>query len=368
VAKKKKVITTAEPVAATATAPVAPPPSAMPTEAEMTLSWRWHITTLAIVSLVIVAIFFSYKWGIRRWAGNRLAVASAFLDYSAQLKSDYLNQPDGYTPTATFVEQEMAATVSFQSVLVSLQEAASLNGTTTISQADLDLIRTRRTNLTRLADEILATPPPQMPPVLAKNMLATRDKIHDLTAQLETLEGNSFSTVKDLTSALWKCHMTCNDLVLQRFPQLRGMFDYMAALEMAIFESRRAIGADNSYVDAFDVLARSLEEQGLLEDAADQYVAVVELAPQSARAGEIVAAYEKQTSDVPADLNAHYTLGRLYRARGQRDQALASLKKVIDLDGGKPDEPQTYTGYLARKVCREVVEGTRDEFAPGREG
>ena len=95
---------------------------------------------------------------------------------------------------------------------------------------------------------------------------------------------------------------------------------------------------------------------------------MVELEPRSARADEIIAAYEKQAAEVPADINAHYALGRLYRVRGERDRALAALGRVIELDGGKPDEPQTYTGYLARKVYREVFTGERDEFAPGREG
>jgi tetratricopeptide (TPR) repeat protein len=146
------------------------------------------------------------------------------------------------------------------------------------------------------------------------------------------------------------------------------MFDYMAALDMAVLESRRAVGGDNAYPAAFDVLARALEEQGLLEDAADQFVAVVELEPRGARADEIVAAYEQQAAEVPADINAHFALGRLYRARGESDKSLAELARVVELDGGKPDVPQTYTGYLARKVYREVITGERDELAPGREG
>lgn len=371
--KKKKSISAEQQSAAVAPATAQPalvtvPAGPPPTEEELTLSWRWHITSLVVIAVIILSIFFGYKWFIRRWADDRLALAQGYLELSSQLKGDYLNQPDGYSPVAQFVEKEMAATVEFQTLLVDIHKEVTQSGVKVIAPQYKDVIHSRKESLARLANEVLMRPPYQLPPALANELDRSLGSLRAVIEKIEVLETGEFATAGNLSDALWQCHLAVNDLVLKEFPYVRGMFDYMAALDMAVLESRRAVGSDNSYAGAFDVLARSLEEMGQLEDAGDQFAAVVEIGPRTVRADEIVAAYEKQVTEVPADMNAHYTLGRLYRVRGERDRALAELNKVIELDGGKPDEPQTYTGYLARKVLREVVTGERDELAPGREG
>lgn len=371
-AKKKKAV----PVQADG-APATPPPPAVPADPvaldESPLSLRWHLITLAVITAIVLAVFFSYKLFIRAWADDHLDLARGYLELAPALKTDYLSQADGYSPVAEYLEKEVAATVSFQATLVALQERLSqAEGTpTVIVQAPPDLrdqLRTRRTSLARVASEVLAHPPHPVPAALQGELDRTIIALNEITAKLAELETTVYASPQEFSDAIFRTHLLLNNIILKQFRHTVAMFDYVAALEMAAEEARRAIGGDNQYADAFDVLARALEEKNELPEAANQYVAVVELDPHSTRAGEIVAAYEKQAAEVPADLIAHYTLGRLYRARGERDKALAALAKVIELDGGQPDTPQTLTGYYARTVQREVLTGQRDEFIPGREG
>lgn len=341
-------------------------------EVDLSLSLRWHLATILIITVITLALFGFYKWAIRFWADDKLVLARAYYDQALEIKPDFFQQPDGYTPLAKEIESVMVDGVNFQAFLVEMQKLVNQTATTSVPVERKVQIQAFKQRLGRLALEIFPNPGYTMEPPLQNQIDLCTIKVNEIVKELNELENTSFESSDALADKLWQIHLSLVDFTT-RMRSVRGCFDYMAALDMAIEESRRAVGSDNAYPAAFHLLAQALEEQGLLEDAADQYLAVVEIEPGSELSRAIVAKYEKLAQDAPQDMNAHYTLGRIYRELGRTDDALAQLRTAIELDikvkdGGSEENPNTYTGYLARRVFQEVKTGTRNEQYPGREG
>ena len=300
------------------------------------LDWKWHVRTLIIIYISLFIMLQVYIVVMRGIAGKHTEKGKELVEQAEKVAqvSDIITKNNDKS-------EEIMGTVI--EIVSRLEKVSNNPDTVELKEDEVDTFIKRINATVPEIDNIYKTW--KFKPHVDKSFKSTRELGRYFAKRLENYKENLKNRKK---KEMLNRALQVGREYQEKVDALESLWSSEKAVDEAIREFNTAVNDDRKFLEGHYYLGVAYEKQGLVDEAYDEFIKVIELKKGSDKAAELFSRFEKEYNAAKTDARINYYYGKALVRMKRQNEGVEFLKKAIDL------EPNGLWALYAKDVLDEI--------------